>query len=303
MSGRAVTRRWWPITTWSGADPCTTSVACSRCSASREPRPGCRGRPSSGGGTAIARRTTPSTPSASRPTTTSARSQLLQRSAHRPQPHQGPRLPRERRSHAAPARRRGQPRQPTSGASSVARPSSTTSSRWRRCRRRPRSPRTCRRDLKRRGFSFVGPVIVYAYMQSIGLVNDHLVELLLPPRGLTRRPTFEVPAPLGWRPAVLPATATSERGPRRGSDGQEVQGQRQGQGRQEGPQEGAAPRGDRARRRRRTGAARYARANHQRAGGRWRTPDRGHHGTGRAAGQPVGRAAAPPRQGGRRRWA
>ena len=31
------------------------------------------------------------------------------------------------------------------------------------------------KDLKRRGFKFVGPVIVYAYMQSIGLVNDHLV--------------------------------------------------------------------------------------------------------------------------------
>jgi DNA-3-methyladenine glycosylase I len=30
-------------------------------------------------------------------------------------------------------------------------------------------------DLKRRGFRFVGPVIIYAYMQSVGLVNDHLV--------------------------------------------------------------------------------------------------------------------------------
>jgi len=30
-------------------------------------------------------------------------------------------------------------------------------------------------DLKRRGFRFVGPVIVYAYMQSAGLVNDHVV--------------------------------------------------------------------------------------------------------------------------------
>lgn len=30
-------------------------------------------------------------------------------------------------------------------------------------------------DLKRRGFRFVGPVIAYAYMQSAGLVNDHLV--------------------------------------------------------------------------------------------------------------------------------
>jgi DNA-3-methyladenine glycosylase I len=31
------------------------------------------------------------------------------------------------------------------------------------------------RDLKKRGFSFVGPTIVYAFMQSAGLVNDHLV--------------------------------------------------------------------------------------------------------------------------------
>ena len=31
------------------------------------------------------------------------------------------------------------------------------------------------KDLKRRGFSFVGPTIVYAYMQAIGMVNDHLV--------------------------------------------------------------------------------------------------------------------------------
>ena len=30
------------------------------------------------------------------------------------------------------------------------------------------------KDLKKRGFTFVGPKIIYAYMQSIGLVNDHL---------------------------------------------------------------------------------------------------------------------------------
>jgi len=30
------------------------------------------------------------------------------------------------------------------------------------------------KELKRRGFSFVGPTIVYAYLQSAGLVNDHL---------------------------------------------------------------------------------------------------------------------------------
>jgi DNA-3-methyladenine glycosylase I len=35
--------------------------------------------------------------------------------------------------------------------------------------------RALSRDLKKRGFSFVGPTIAYAFMQSAGLVNDHLV--------------------------------------------------------------------------------------------------------------------------------
>jgi DNA-3-methyladenine glycosylase I len=30
-------------------------------------------------------------------------------------------------------------------------------------------------DLKRRGFSFVGPTVMYAHMQAVGMVNDHLV--------------------------------------------------------------------------------------------------------------------------------
>lgn len=32
------------------------------------------------------------------------------------------------------------------------------------------------KDLKKRGFKFVGETIVYSYMQSIGMVNDHLVD-------------------------------------------------------------------------------------------------------------------------------
>jgi len=32
------------------------------------------------------------------------------------------------------------------------------------------------RDLKRRGFAFVGPTIVYAHMQAVGMVNDHTVD-------------------------------------------------------------------------------------------------------------------------------
>ncbi|WP_455142419.1 DNA-3-methyladenine glycosylase I [Candidatus Hodarchaeum mangrovi] len=30
-------------------------------------------------------------------------------------------------------------------------------------------------DLKKRGFTFIGPTICYAFMQSIGMVNDHLI--------------------------------------------------------------------------------------------------------------------------------
>lgn len=30
------------------------------------------------------------------------------------------------------------------------------------------------RDLKKRGFSFIGPVICYSFMQAVGIVNDHL---------------------------------------------------------------------------------------------------------------------------------
>ena len=32
------------------------------------------------------------------------------------------------------------------------------------------------KDLKKKGFNFVGPTIVYAHMQATGMVNDHLVD-------------------------------------------------------------------------------------------------------------------------------
>lgn len=35
------------------------------------------------------------------------------------------------------------------------------------------------KDLKKRGMSFVGPTIIYAHMQAIGMVNDHLVDCFL----------------------------------------------------------------------------------------------------------------------------
>ena len=36
--------------------------------------------------------------------------------------------------------------------------------------------RALSKDLKKRGFRFVGPTVCYAFMQSVGLVNDHTVD-------------------------------------------------------------------------------------------------------------------------------
>lgn len=35
---------------------------------------------------------------------------------------------------------------------------------------------TISKELKRRGFKFVGPTIVYAWMQAVGIVNDHSID-------------------------------------------------------------------------------------------------------------------------------
>ena len=50
--------------------------------------------------------------------------------------------------------------------------------RWRSLRQIPASTPESdafSKDLRRRGFSFVGSTIVYAHMQAVGMVNDHLV--------------------------------------------------------------------------------------------------------------------------------
>jgi len=41
------------------------------------------------------------------------------------------------------------------------------------------------RDLKKRGFRFVGPTICYAFMQAVGMVNDHVVDCFRHPANLT----------------------------------------------------------------------------------------------------------------------
>ncbi|MGA0048051.1 MAG: DNA-3-methyladenine glycosylase I [Flavobacteriaceae bacterium] len=35
---------------------------------------------------------------------------------------------------------------------------------------------TLSKELKRKGFSFIGPTVMYAHMQATGMVNDHLVD-------------------------------------------------------------------------------------------------------------------------------
>src|SRR5262249_28059895 len=47
---------------------------------------------------------------------------------------------------------------------------------WAWLRANPTSPASVAlgKDLKRHGFTFVGPTTVYAFMQAMGLVNDHV---------------------------------------------------------------------------------------------------------------------------------
>ena len=51
------------------------------------------------------------------------------------------------------------------------------------------------KDLRRRGWSFVGPTTVYAFMEAMGLVNDHL-------EGCHRRPLVERERQRFRRPAI-----------------------------------------------------------------------------------------------------
>lgn len=55
------------------------------------------------------------------------------------------------------------------------------------------------RELKRRGWKFVGPTTMYAFMQAMGLVNDHLPECVIRPKVEAARAVFEVPQPVTQR--------------------------------------------------------------------------------------------------------
>lgn len=49
------------------------------------------------------------------------------------------------------------------------------------------------KDLKRRGWSFVGPTTVYAFMQAMGLVNDHAEGCVIRDKAAASRAAFRRP--------------------------------------------------------------------------------------------------------------
>lgn len=59
----------------------------------------------------------------------------------------------------------------------------------------PTTPTSVRlsKDLKKRGWTFVGPTTVYAFMQAMGLVNDHLEGCFCRPEVEVKRNSLERP--------------------------------------------------------------------------------------------------------------
>ncbi len=53
--------------------------------------------------------------------------------------------------------------------------------------------RALSKELRRRGFRYVGPTTLYAFMQSVGIVNDHLEACAARPRAEAARARFAPP--------------------------------------------------------------------------------------------------------------
>jgi DNA-3-methyladenine glycosylase I len=70
---------------------------------------------------------------------------------------------------------------------------------WAALQRRATTPESIAlsKDLRRRGFTFVGPTTAYAFMQAMGLVNDHLEGCAVRARAERARRGFERPAVAG----------------------------------------------------------------------------------------------------------
>ncbi|HEX2687600.1 MAG TPA: DNA-3-methyladenine glycosylase I [Kofleriaceae bacterium] len=77
-----------------------------------------------------------------------------------------------------------------------------------RVRAMPQTPTSIAlaKDLKRRGWTFVGPTTVYAFMQAMGLVNDHL-------EGCTIRPAAEAARGSSMPAVAMPTAIAPARAP------------------------------------------------------------------------------------------
>jgi len=49
------------------------------------------------------------------------------------------------------------------------------------------------KELKKRGWTFVGPTTIYAFMQAMGLINDHVAGCVIRPKAGHARKTFKRP--------------------------------------------------------------------------------------------------------------
>jgi len=54
--------------------------------------------------------------------------------------------------------------------------------------------RALSKDLKKRGWKFVGPTTMYAFLQSMGLINDHAAGCITREKALAARRAFQSPA-------------------------------------------------------------------------------------------------------------
>ena len=59
------------------------------------------------------------------------------------------------------------------------------------------------KDLKKRGWRFVGPTTIFAFMQAMGLINDHTEECAIRPKAAADRTAFQRPE---LRPGTLRVT-------------------------------------------------------------------------------------------------
>jgi DNA-3-methyladenine glycosylase I len=80
------------------------------------------------------------------------------------------------------------------------------------------------KDLRRRGWTFVGPTTLYAFMQSVGLVNDHVEGCCIRAAAAARpRPSFAKPGaaatPVAAKPAARARRQTTSTSGKRTSGG------------------------------------------------------------------------------------